>query len=437
MGELQTNQCMNISGGMHMKVGKYFSYAFVFIAIILVTSIDLLRDVKFANVSLFVVLTVLAYCSSVLISISFWALFFTKNKQLFVSHIQQISLNNTFFSISLSLTSLLVPVYLGAYAFSLQTVEAFQNVLVISILFMTPVPILFFLAPKNNTKILSGTNYLVGLISITFWFSDICNLSLYGQRAFGLVAPLFMAIAATQQVKKIPERLIPYAVLVATIQSESRTSIIAVTIIYSVSIFVNSKSSQKKLRYVFQKLLLAVLVSIFGFVSSSLTFSSSTTLENSDKGGVIARIDEVGDRGLKIGSIEVNTNGRSEAWGLLIENTENSSVIFGAGPGQASSYLRAVMGKEFNEPHNDYLRIYYDYGILGGLLVFSGMFVLGIAVIQNFIKRRVIFSLTAMYGLIGSGIMAITDNPIIAIFLIAPLSIVLALGLSYPAEESN
>lgn len=77
--------------------------------------------------------------------------------------------------------------------------------------------------------------------------------------------------------------------------------------------------------------------------------------------------------------------GRAEVWEGLIRSVDSTSgVFFGNGPGSA-----ALLGREinpaFNHPHNEYLRMFVDTGIVGLLLLLTGC--LGLLAMV-FLKRQ-------------------------------------------------
>jgi O-antigen ligase len=62
----------------------------------------------------------------------------------------------------------------------------------------------------------------------------------------------------------------------------------------------------------------------------------------------------------------IRTSGRSVAWGLLVSAIPEQP-IFGYGSNASESYLLGY-SKHFSHPHNDWLRIVFDYGFLGLVL---------------------------------------------------------------------
>jgi O-antigen ligase len=141
-----------------------------------------------------------------------------------------------------------------------------------------------------------------------------------------------------------------------------------------------------------------------------------------------------GDVSLSVGGISVNAEGRTEVWAKLWSEIPND-LAFGRGPGTASARSVAILAS-FDHPHNDYLRILYDFGVLG-LSVFA-WFVFRCARLLRRAARTAGGSMSAraaQYGGLAVLIMMATDNPLDYSFVMIPLGalIGIALGSTRPA----
>jgi O-antigen ligase len=132
------------------------------------------------------------------------------------------------------------------------------------------------------------------------------------------------------------------------------------------------------------------------------------------------RFVEVGDRG-EIFGVSLNTNGRAQVWDFLIAGIKDHLVL-GQGIGQAqisvSSRFVTIV-----EPHNDYLRLTYDLGLVGLIL-----WLFAIARMVVIIKREKFLSRSALamsvFLLLG---FAFSDNPIIYPFFLVCFGQVIAM----------
>jgi O-antigen ligase len=131
------------------------------------------------------------------------------------------------------------------------------------------------------------------------------------------------------------------------------------------------------------------------------------------------------------GNSAAYTSGRVVMWG----ETWRSAVEApwrGKGAGSAASHLEQAL-QNIAHPHNDYLRILHDYGILGLLLFVYGLARVARLCWRNWaatsglLERRL--SLTAGLVLGAVALMMVTDNTFVYVFVMAPLGILLGVTL--------
>jgi len=135
-----------------------------------------------------------------------------------------------------------------------------------------------------------------------------------------------------------------------------------------------------------------------------------------------------GDTSLSVAGINVNAEGRTKIWGVLWSEAQQEIVI-GRGSGAASARSFSL-SPAFGHPHNDYLRILYDFGAVGvGLLVW---FSIRSARLLRRIRKRSLYSvpaLAALNAVVGVLIVMVTDNPLDYAFVMIPLGALVGLGL--------
>lgn len=66
----------------------------------------------------------------------------------------------------------------------------------------------------------------------------------------------------------------------------------------------------------------------------------------------------------------IRTSGRLDAWGILIQEIASNPFV-GHGANASEVFLVSTYSEEFSHPHNDYLRLLFDYGVFG-LVIFLG-----------------------------------------------------------------
>jgi O-antigen ligase len=151
------------------------------------------------------------------------------------------------------------------------------------------------------------------------------------------------------------------------------------------------------------------------------------------------------DASMHVGGVAINASGRSEMWAMLLRDSVDSRWC-GKGVG-SSSLLIDRFFPGLGHPHNDYIRVLYDYGIVG-LACFIA-FMLGtittlFSQVRQFIEMgpkgnvRLQYFLTPALSIIGVASGMATDNLMCYTFVMAPFALLLgcALGLS-PRQEAG
>jgi len=139
-----------------------------------------------------------------------------------------------------------------------------------------------------------------------------------------------------------------------------------------------------------------------------------------------------GDRGHLLG-VSINTEGRQQIWPVLIQDAWTHPW---AGGGAGTS--KAVLAMRFPgdvDSHNDYLRMWVDFGFIGASLWVLGIF----ALFQRLRARCRVYQTNdapihraALLGLLAVTIVALTDNVLIYEFALAPLAALIGLSLAHP-----
>ena len=119
-----------------------------------------------------------------------------------------------------------------------------------------------------------------------------------------------------------------------------------------------------------------------------------------------------------------------------MEKTWQSAVEspwIGKGAGSASAYLADLYDGDIAHPHNDYLRILHDYGVVGLVLFLYGLARVGRLFWRNWAQPRELLqrrlSLAAALALTAIAMMMVTDNTLVYVFVMGPLGILLGTAL--------
>jgi O-antigen ligase len=141
-----------------------------------------------------------------------------------------------------------------------------------------------------------------------------------------------------------------------------------------------------------------------------------------------------GDQAVAIGGSRFNTAGRTEMW-RTAWNYFKTSPVYGHGPGAASNFIQHRFVR-LDHPHNDYLRILDDGGVIALVIVVVCGALLARALWRRwrpaagFSNLRTAIAGAALLSFAGDALLATTDNPIVYGYVMAPLAILAGVALS-------
>jgi O-antigen ligase len=142
----------------------------------------------------------------------------------------------------------------------------------------------------------------------------------------------------------------------------------------------------------------------------------------------------------QVGNFSINVTGRDALWSANWGWFKEKPLI-GFGAGASDRMTEALPGRGAGHPHNDYLRILVDYGLVGFVLWMSAY----LALLRLTWKRWQAVRGTRVYAeqihaaaflvLIGIGIAMIVDNPLIELARMGPLGILVGFSLGLPLVQ--
>lgn len=145
---------------------------------------------------------------------------------------------------------------------------------------------------------------------------------------------------------------------------------------------------------------------------------------------------------LEEGNFVTVTQGRSRVWPLLIDKALERPIL-GHGVGVASAYsFYFSNNSRFTHPHNEYLRFFFDTGLLGLSLLLIGFLSIGRKLFQSTRKGKYTSKQSSLLGLgalVVAATLFVTDNVGLYSFFMAPLGFILGLAItnSSDKEENN
>lgn len=217
----------------------------------------------------------------------------------------------------------------------------------------------------------------------------------------------FMAfMAATIEAKRRPDRLVFYYTMMSVnflilVLTGTRGGLISLMLM--VFIFMYDLSKQ------FLKGKSALIIPLFGF-AAVLVSSVWLQLDNLKKRS-FERATEVG----------IDLSGRLEAWDFFLKGVEGSPW-FGKGLGAVLVANDGSLYEGFMVPHNEYIRFYYDGGIIGAVLLFAAILYVFRNVIRENVKELRRYMTVLMIGFL---IYSISDNTLSTLQFILPFCIYL------------
>lgn len=141
----------------------------------------------------------------------------------------------------------------------------------------------------------------------------------------------------------------------------------------------------------------------------------------------------VGDNAVRLGDLSLSTMGRSKMWELMLSDPAN--WLLGHGVGSATQLINERL-PGLTHPHNEYLRFYYDFGMIGLALFVVGYCSLGYRAYRNARRTEHPVHWSAFIALLGIGLNAITDNCFVYPFVVVPLACLVGLSMAIARFET-
>lgn len=308
----------------------------------------------------------------------------------------------------ISSSFIIVCVYDG---FSLQYL---QNYLIYT-LFILLIYVVSRLGPVSSVeKSWAFLRSVATISAFVFLLVQLIIPSLLGARSMAIAALVALAIVVPGKPENIFVRVAPYTLVLSQLLSLSRTAA-AIGLLFLVFVVLRNK---RGLRLLLAAFLLAVVV-LVGFLAVRFFEPLRDRFL-------------VGDNALQLGGATISTQGRVTLWDTLLASIEGS-WFFGNGLGSAYATLSA--NGLPNDPHNEYLRFYFEFGLVGVLLflmMWSGL------VFRSLSNARVSdhpVHWASAIGLLAIGAVAVTDNPFVYGFGMAPLAVLIGLSLAHANHE--
>ena len=148
-----------------------------------------------------------------------------------------------------------------------------------------------------------------------------------------------------------------------------------------------------------------------------------------------------GDFAVRVGDLTLNTAGRMKFWETTFASFSSSPWI-GRGPGSAQQVIEAAF-PGLGHPHNDYLRVLHDYGIIGFALWMVGI---GGLVSRTYLawERGNRFGPVearahgaAFLAVVALSVTMVTDNTLVYAYIMVPLGALIGASLGLISRRAR
>jgi O-antigen ligase len=147
---------------------------------------------------------------------------------------------------------------------------------------------------------------------------------------------------------------------------------------------------------------------------------------------------------VSVGGVTISVTGRDALWSATWRSWLDSPWLgHGAGTSEYLPLIYLPKDSDYGQPHNDYLRILHDYGVVGGALWLIGAVALFRTTKRAWREavslgsRSAGVHLWAILGMTALGLAMITDNVVIYVFFMAPLGIIVGLSLGLGSMDRS
>jgi O-antigen ligase len=232
------------------------------------------------------------------------------------------------------------------------------------------------------------------------------NSFIYFPRAISMISCLGLAVSflLTHQNKNY-RFLVQVVCFTAVVLSLSRTAIIAAFSTFLLLAILNLR----------RRFLVSILTVCTFIILANVFFSFSLIRD---------RFGYAGDQASFAG-VRLNTAGRAKIWSLLLSEGKNSFFL-GHGIGSSEDLVLRNF-QTIAQPHNDFLRIYFDLGFFGFLSLCTALLYLAVSGwrIHRFDSEGVLIFKMKFVLVFHLILLMLTDNPLVYPFYTLPLFLIL------------
>jgi len=286
--------------------------------------------------------------------------------------------------------------------------------------------IAFAAAAKSSAVVDRGWELMRALATYSAYLMlamSVLDLNFFNKRAVALVALVVLAVVTPGAPRDIWMKLAPFVAVAAVLLSLSRTSTV-IGIVFLIFIVLRGKRGRGRRASKSLFMLVPAAMSIYLLIVYYAPFRDRFL---------------VGDNAWQIGNLAISTQGRVAFWKLLLSNSSHDWLL-GQGLGSSGRILAEQLPYRgwddiIAHPHNDYLRFYFEFGIVGLALFVVGYLALIWRIFRSARKTDHPLHWAAAIALLAVGLSAVTDNPFVYPFVMLPLGSLAGLSLALTRFE--
>lgn len=124
----------------------------------------------------------------------------------------------------------------------------------------------------------------------------------------------------------------------------------------------------------------------------------------------------------------VGTSERGPGWIQLVDSLGGDPNVWGQGAGKTTVFF--LTDYPIGHAHNEYLRIFYDFGWVGLLIFLGGALSLFVATAMLHKREPSEFSFAALLTIFAVAVLSLTDNPIVYVMTMLPAAVIIASGFA-------
>jgi len=292
-------------------------------------------------------------------------------------------------------------------------IEGFQNALVWAAFSIVIFALPLWLRDFDLTLIRQSFRVVVIVVPVTKIVAFYGGFDFYGEASYALVAMLLLAWAVSHKPSAWFDYVAPWLILFSILLCDVRTVAVvaAALMIFSVQHIPLPKV---------WKVVAGVIAA--GFSSTLVWLFVGDRIVNSGDQGLAELL---GQDSILSG---IGTTNRAAGWAYLFDNLPEGTNWFGQGAGLSSYLIDELLG--IHHPHNEYIRIFFDFGVVGLGLFLLGSLALFVSLIVVHLRNREGITLAAPLMVAAVALTALTDNPIVFAYVMVPVAVVISAALA-------